>query len=399
MRDDGELPEQSPLAGSHKIFWGDLHCHTGFSGDWKGADPNFGPDQFFNVARSRHLDFCAITDHAENLSDEQWSKTVQAAQAAEALGFVPILGYEVSAAGTFQAENVLFRRLSGTEPFVFAHLSMAGNTRPDSHCLSFEQIWSTLETRAVGQLIVTRADQIVPPESFTQIERAALRLVEACSTNRGYRDTANGGSNAENTVAYLRAGLVGVSNSHGNGDDGGPIEPGPGFGALTAIVAPRGRLTRGSLFNALEARRTYAVVNRWPGRSEDGSERIQLSFHASTDSGEIVFMGEDRVISANAQGRAGVTLNLMANRDTTSIGGASILVYRDGEFQKDAREEWNEGKQVFSWSADEIQRGETWAFVGRLFLKATPPNSEFTDGGWPGQYVAAFSSPIWITVD
>jgi len=78
--------------GEERIFWGDLHVHTALS-DGLGT-----PEECYRYARDESgLDFCALTDHAQYLTDEDWARIQDAAGKFNVPGaFVTLLGYEVS---------------------------------------------------------------------------------------------------------------------------------------------------------------------------------------------------------------------------------------------------------------------------------------------------------------
>lgn len=58
---------------AYNIYWGDIHCHTSYS-DCPASTQNTSPPQAaLSYARDiAKLDFVAITDHAEDLSDSEW---------------------------------------------------------------------------------------------------------------------------------------------------------------------------------------------------------------------------------------------------------------------------------------------------------------------------------------
>ena len=76
----------------NRLFWGDIHGHTGLS-DGLGT-----PQEYFEFGRNEALlDFCAIADHAQYLSDEDWEEIQQVTRRWNTPGeFVTILGYEYS---------------------------------------------------------------------------------------------------------------------------------------------------------------------------------------------------------------------------------------------------------------------------------------------------------------
>jgi hypothetical protein len=76
----------------HRLFWGDLHGHTGLS-DGLGS-----PEQYYEFGREQScLDFCAIADHSQYISDDEWEYIQRAtAQFNEPGRYVTLLGYEAS---------------------------------------------------------------------------------------------------------------------------------------------------------------------------------------------------------------------------------------------------------------------------------------------------------------
>jgi len=78
--------------GDMHIYFGNLHSHTAYS-DGEGT-----PEQAFQWARdTAHLDFYAITDHAEYLSPAAWQDTRgRAAQFTKAGTFAALAGFEWS---------------------------------------------------------------------------------------------------------------------------------------------------------------------------------------------------------------------------------------------------------------------------------------------------------------
>lgn len=99
--DTGEFGCSGGKAGlfaSWRLCWGDLHAHTVYSDDAATAEPAPGPpEKALAWARDPlhgNLDFVALTDHAETLTEEEWNGLVAAIQGAESADFVPFLGFE-----------------------------------------------------------------------------------------------------------------------------------------------------------------------------------------------------------------------------------------------------------------------------------------------------------------
>ena len=84
--------EVSKTAPELRIFWGDLHGHTALS-------DGFGtPENYYRYAREvAGLDFAAISDHAQYMSDEDWELVKEVGRDSYQPGeFVTLLGYEFS---------------------------------------------------------------------------------------------------------------------------------------------------------------------------------------------------------------------------------------------------------------------------------------------------------------
>jgi hypothetical protein len=72
-----------------RAYYGQMHAHTGFS------DGDLEPADAFRMARERGLDFYAVTDHLEQLTDDEWERSRAAADLADAPGsFVALRGFE-----------------------------------------------------------------------------------------------------------------------------------------------------------------------------------------------------------------------------------------------------------------------------------------------------------------
>ncbi len=109
--ESGEAAALDWIALGRGMAWGDLHAHSNLSHDGcenqevDCDDRGDGPgEDFFAQARERELDFAAITDHAEwsryvsaaGEAYDIWPEQLALAQAADAEGFVPLVGYEWS---------------------------------------------------------------------------------------------------------------------------------------------------------------------------------------------------------------------------------------------------------------------------------------------------------------
>jgi len=75
-----------------RLYWGDIHGHTVLS-DGLGT-----PEEYYTSGREQAcLDFCAIADHSQYISDEDWAHIREATRDFNEPGrYVTLLGYEVS---------------------------------------------------------------------------------------------------------------------------------------------------------------------------------------------------------------------------------------------------------------------------------------------------------------
>ena len=82
-----------------QLFWGDTHCHTNISADTAAsAHSTPRPAGVYEYARNKSdLDFCMVTDHVENVTEDEWSETCLAASEAYEPGrFVTFSGFEAT---------------------------------------------------------------------------------------------------------------------------------------------------------------------------------------------------------------------------------------------------------------------------------------------------------------
>ncbi|MFH1144022.1 MAG: DUF3604 domain-containing protein [Candidatus Eisenbacteria bacterium] len=138
----GCIDGHAPLFDAYAVYWGDLHSHTVYSDDAAAQNPP-PEDPAAALAWARDpaggaLDFAAITDHAETLTPEEWSSTLDAFHAADSAGFVVFAGFEYT--------NCSFDPGHGHKCAIFrdlAHLP-AHPTGADS-CADPTCLWQTLD--------------------------------------------------------------------------------------------------------------------------------------------------------------------------------------------------------------------------------------------------------------
>jgi hypothetical protein len=105
----GSPAQAAEHMGDHSFYFGELHAHTGWSGDGGSSDVGDCPTgdcadfaDFYDIARDdAGLDFAAITDHLNwgaAISDIGWASiiqlTIEADEASEGTGFLPLLAGE-----------------------------------------------------------------------------------------------------------------------------------------------------------------------------------------------------------------------------------------------------------------------------------------------------------------
>ena len=81
------------------VYWGETHCHSCMSDDSSAMNDLIPrPSGDYEYARDRSgLDFCMVTDHVEDLSDEEWEETKKtAAEYYEPGRFVTFSAFEAT---------------------------------------------------------------------------------------------------------------------------------------------------------------------------------------------------------------------------------------------------------------------------------------------------------------
>ncbi len=295
--------------GGYRIFWGDIHGHTGLSSAAYGT-----PFEYYEFARDvAALDFCALTDHDHYMTPEKWAIIREAASAFnEPHKFVTFLGYEWthgSGGGTlipgkyFGHKCVYFPTDVGTY-YTYTRMEEA----PDP-----ESLWRCLE--GTGALVIPH--HTAYPLGYDQVSGTDWRyhnprferLVEIYSRH-GSSEKAGGlrpimvlerlrSGKIKRTPAFnpegsvqgalargLRLGFVAGSDTQlgcpGNQIRNEPRASSSYNGGLTAVYARE--LTRSSIWEALWNRRCYATTG----------QRIVLSFKVN---GHI--MGEEFRLRGN----------------------------------------------------------------------------------------------------
>ncbi|MCY4437910.1 MAG: DUF3604 domain-containing protein [Chloroflexi bacterium] len=354
-----ELPDE-------QVFWGDLHSHARRSFDATGDLP-------FHYARDvARLDFYALTDHVEGLSDEMWQEIQLATQDWYDPGrFATILGYEATFPAPWAHHNVYFRD--------------DGDVRIGRHNGTVQDLWQQLVTgeamtipHHTGVRFSSKASNLpggTGPNIDWQYANDTFRRVVEVYSGHGlceYYDP-------EHPLAYqhcdfsLNDSAVGphyVQDGWLTGQRMGTIcssdnhqaQPGRRQTGLAGVWAPA--LTRSSIFDSIHNRQTYGTTGA----------RIILKAWVND-----VFMGQE----------------------TASGNGVSVRV-------------WTVGTAELAWI--EILRGDLDAQRFDVVYRREPETAEaaFTwDDPQPvanalyyvrlrqkepvaGRVVQAWSSPVWV---
>ena len=278
-----------------RIFWGDPHWQTFFS------DGIRCPEELYTFARDEtFLDFGAISDHVEALTDRQWDYFVQVTNDFNQPGrFATLVGQEWTKHNPGH-RNVYYRGASG--PILRC-------TDPKYNAL--DKLWQALETHEAIAIPHHTANKVMGVDWNAgwnpRFEKAVeiysvwgsselpehkgntrpLRHCQGEVDGRHVQDALNRG---------YRLGFVGGGDIHDGrpGDSLGYLMPGRGTypSGLTAVMAPA--LTREHIYDAIKERRTYATT----------PSRIYLS----TSFAECRPTPMLRVVAASEEGIADVTV-------------------------------------------------------------------------------------------
>ncbi|HIF06099.1 MAG TPA: DUF3604 domain-containing protein [Gemmatimonadetes bacterium] len=337
------------------LLWGDLHGHTLYS-DGRGS-----VDAFYDFARNTAgLDFCAVTDHAFEVTDAQWAHSKEITNEWYRPGeFVTLQAYEWSGLTELGGDhNVFFVEndppiLRSRSYYDARNLEMYHGVEPqpehiDDLFLRLEGISGGGDIFAIPHWGGRRAN---PEFHHPELQR----MVEIFSEHR---------RSAEWAMQFLqngqRLGIIASTDGHYGNPGYGFLRPARsdrpqeiGHAAVAVYAVDR---TRESLFRALYERRTYGT----------SGERILLAFdvdgHAmgSEFVSEATPMIEVEVVGTAAIERVDVTKD---TRVVHSVAGS-------GESLK------------FRWTDPDFKPGDS-AFY---FVRALQADGE-----------EAVSSPVWIS--
>ncbi|MCJ7510061.1 MAG: CehA/McbA family metallohydrolase [Dehalococcoidia bacterium] len=214
----GSLGAPTPSVPGLSLFWGDLHGHTSYS-DAEGL-----PSEYFAKCRENGVDFCALTDHAEQLNAAEWEDIQEQADASlEEGAFVSFAGFEWSSL------------VYGHKVAYFPDRIPGPCKNNDPECDSPEKLYQFL---AENDGLSHAAHPCGAPPAgtdWTRFDATYQPNMEYCGDDRPF------------ALGY-RVGLLDASDTH---------TVNPGGGNLTACWAES--LTRKGILDALRNRRCYAV--------------------------------------------------------------------------------------------------------------------------------------------
>ncbi|MGD9959341.1 DUF3604 domain-containing protein [Nocardioides sp.] len=248
------------------LYWGDLHRHSLVSRCTAGDEPSL--DDFYRYAWDVcEYDFWAVTDHSENSSDYQWWSIQKIADLFHVPDrFVPLYGFEWTSADSGH-QNVIFGDVERGAPIFSAFAE--GTTDPDG-------LWEALAQHPDFPAITIphHPGSAMVHNDWDYHDPRFSKLVEIFQACRGnyegpgcFRQYSDGTREGTFTIDGLqrghRFGLI-ASSDHGHG--------------ASYVGAFATSLDRAEVFEALQARRTFAATTR----------DVIVDFQAGD-----VFMGEE----------------------------------------------------------------------------------------------------------
>ena len=270
-----------------QAFVGDLHCHD-FTSEAEGY-----PDDVYKWARDdKKLDFVSVVPQQHGwLDNETWTiAKYMNERFLEEGKFVTFLGFEWQHTG-YGDKVVHF--LGGDQPYLPVD---------DMRYATPAKLYEAL--RESDALIISH-HPCYPPDSwcastdFDKVENDVERLVELWSmhgSSEGYDPNDRPFQNCDPTRQVMaalkrgvRLGFTGGSDTHSGRPGGSAREPREYWGGLTGVWAME--LTRRSLFEAIKARRTYALTDKritlkfklnnfWMGSEIPFDENVEIEVEA-----------------------------------------------------------------------------------------------------------------------
>lgn len=351
----GERDDRTTDRQAFHIYWGDLHGHSSISdGTQNNETPKRQtPDDYYRYGRDvMKLDFLALTDHAEYISEDEWKELQQVASRFDAPGrFVTLLGYEWSDE-TKGHRVVLFPDLRGgpvyAAPSARKHFGEAWLQRPKESFVDQDQFFQRvcdsggIVHAAHPSLGDCQADwKFHDPQVELNVEMAGTTgnpeglaecWYEASTTPRQHpnQQGVTGCWVQDALTRGYRLGFLGVNDTHS-------CEP--GLKAKTAVLAKD--LSREAIFDAIRQRRVYAVSR----------DRVDLRFEINGHvMGEEFKTNEPLKIELSASGEQYiVSLEVLKNNQVVwrkKLNGISGTLTADDQPTETAG--WYYGRVVFA---------------------------------------------------
>ena len=339
------------------LLWGDLHGHT-LQSDGRGT-----VEQYYDFARRvAALDFCAVSDHAFEISEEMWSHSKAVTNRVNKPGrFVTFNAYEWSGTANVGGDHNIYW-LDDDPPIyrsntAYHKLNLQVYHGPDPKVGHVEELFAILQDRLTDKnvfCIPHRGGRAGNPQWHNP---KVQRLVEVYSEHFRSEPWA-----AEFLKRGHRLGIMASSDDHygnpGYGylkhgrDKDSAFEPGEVGMGLIAVYAER--LTRKSIFTALYDRHCYAT----------SGDRIILEFSAD---GHV--MGSEFVSVVSPS----FAVRVVGTADITRVE-----IRKNGEMVFTT--EPNKRNVELSWRDEQFDENQTSFY----YVRIVQANNE-----------EAISSPIW----
>ncbi len=269
-------PEKHPSIGDYRVFFGDIHTHSGETIDGVGRGCGMG-SRIDNYAYAREpgaLDFYALTDHEWQIDPGKTDAYLDLADTYTEDGrFVCLPGFEYTNL-LYGHRNVYFRDRGGS---VFnTHVDWGEPTLDPSKCNTPHDLWDAMKKTGVPFFTVPHHPSAAShPLNLDFYDPRYDRLYEIYSSwgsseyygdfPRGVSDRFQDGYFHDAIRRGQRFGVIASSDGH-DGHPGNAQSPlikhhhifhflGSG---RAAVLAPE--LTRSAVYDALHARRCYATT-------------------------------------------------------------------------------------------------------------------------------------------
>jgi len=336
------------------LFWGDTHCHSRFSADTSANNCLIAdPAADYDYARYRSaLDFCMVTDHIEDQSEEEWAETRRAARAA----------YEPHRFVTFSAFEATYRplRSDGDKNVYFFDDSQDWVNRGTT-----EELYENLKQRRARVLVVPH---LHAQTNWHKHDPDLERVVEVyahwgcgLSDDTDLPIVPGTPRRPESYVHYAldrgaKLGFIAsADHSHGHPGDDFWWKLSSYNGGLAAVLAPE--LTRSGIWNGLWSRRCYGTTRA----------RILLEFSVNGHS-----MGEEFALAEGPRELAANVYGTSAIQAVEVVKNGRVLTRTPGDRRLDVE---------LAFRDDDAERGADY-----YYLHVRQEDGE-----------QAWSSPVWVT--